>query len=202
MKRLIVLLCILFLFPLSLNAANVYTSKDTAKNVVKSLKTEPDNWFHDAYKLYYFKDKERSKIVPKNQWDTQADCVIWIANGAFAIKIEHPKRVIFDEKTQNIIWDIYEKWANGHFSTTFGHLDETFGHVNEPKMMKEDEMAKETNSNKSFIPLTTEMKKKSEANDFYSSIPKWFLKVAAIFSAITILALIGSVFMKRRKVEA
>lgn len=104
---------------------DAYTPSETATEVITSLQTEPDHWFNDQYRMYYFKDKAVKASTPKSSWEQVADCTIWIANGAFGIEIQSPMRVKFHEKTREKIWKIYQKWTGGHFSTNvFSHLKE------------------------------------------------------------------------------
>jgi len=104
---------------------DAYTPSETARQVISSLKTEPNHWFNDQYRMYYFKDRTVKAKTPKSSWEQVADCTIWIANGAFGIEIQSPMRVKFNIQTRETIWKIYQNWANGHFTNNvFSHLEE------------------------------------------------------------------------------
>ena len=91
-----------------------YTNEETTKAVINSLETEPEQWRHDAYRIYYFKGDNIKKATEENKsyWDTYSDCHIWIANGPGSIEIKKPSRVEFTEKQQIKIWKMYQRWAN------------------------------------------------------------------------------------------
>jgi len=121
MKWIIILA--LILIPITASATTTYTSTDVAQAVIKSLKEQPDHWFRDAWRIYYFKDKERGLATPENQWEYEADCVIWIANGPFGIEIKNPQRVKIErEEDRQFIWETYQKWATGFFMETVFHM--------------------------------------------------------------------------------
>ena len=104
---------------------DAYTPSETATQVITSLQTEPDHWFHDQYRLYYFRDRTVKAKTPKSSWEQVADCTIWIANGDFGIEIQSPKRVKFHIKTREKIWKIYQDWTGQHFTNNvFSHLEE------------------------------------------------------------------------------
>jgi len=179
MKKTIIVLLIIAFIPLTLNA---YTSADTSKGIIKSLQTNPDNWFHDAYKLYYFKDLSVPAHIDKYQWDTRADCVIWVANGSPSVKVEHPTRVIFTKEQKDQIWDIYQKWANGHFAELFEIDNPT------PVIIDTSE----------FVSLVTDEKGR-KPRSLLPEFGKNFLWAAGSITVLGMIGLIISLFLKRRK---
>jgi len=118
-----IVFAVLILIPITASATTTYTSTDVAQAVIKSIKEEPDHWFRDAFKIYYFKDKEKGLATSENQWEYEADCVIWIANGPFGIEIKNPQRVKIErDEDRQFIWDTYQKWATGFFMETVFHM--------------------------------------------------------------------------------
>lgn len=128
MKWLIV--AFLIIIPLSIDA---YTVDDIVQAVIQSLKEEPDHWFHDEYRLYYFKDKEKGLNTDPSNHDSEADCVIWVANEAYGINITSPKKVVIEnKKDKQFIWDTYQKWAVGHFA------EKVFNMKKPPEQLKDE----------------------------------------------------------------
>lgn len=193
MKKIIIIFLFIFLGPCALNA---YTAFDTAKSVIKSLKTQPENWRHDQHRLYYFKDVRKFETIAPSRWDDESDCVIWIANGDYAIEIQSPQRVKFQNETQIVIWDIYQKWANGYFAEVFDDLETS------PEVMAEpSEEIKE----EKFIDLVTDnIKVEKRPNDFFSNISKStriFLTVIAITSVVGVFSFIIFNLYRTRKTK-
>jgi len=102
-----------------------YSSQTVADKIIQSLKTEPNNWTYDAYKLYYFKNVDKAEKIPARLRAIEADLVIWIANGSYGIQVEKPVRVIFTKDQKQEIWKIYQMWASKFASTKiFNQLPE------------------------------------------------------------------------------
>jgi hypothetical protein len=112
MKHFIIALIILII-PSTVLATS---SDQIAKKVINSLKTESHKWRSDAHRLYFFKHPDQFEIVSPYDWDDEADCVIWIANEAYGVKIESPQKVIFGDSYKREIWKIYQMWATDHFA--------------------------------------------------------------------------------------
>jgi hypothetical protein len=198
-KKLIIILFIVFIFPLSINS---YTATDTADSIVKSLKTEPHKWVYDQYKLYYFKDPKVIKSTVQHQWDDVADCVIWIANQEYGIEVKAPAKVVLPKESRAFIWETYQKWANGHFAKVFENPFESEIVEEHTEKIKSNEP--ESNESE-FVSLTTDkIKVEKKPNDFFSLIPKW---VRTLMIGIVIVTAIGSLsfglfnFFRNRKIK-
>jgi hypothetical protein len=98
--------------------ASSYTSEETINAIIDSLKTEPDHWKHDAFKLYYFKGDNIKNATGINKWkfDSMSDCILWIANGPRSIEVQKPSKIPFNKEQQNKVWKIYQEWANENVS--------------------------------------------------------------------------------------
>jgi hypothetical protein len=186
MKRLIITLLIITFMPVTLNA---YTSEDTARSVVNSLKTEPEKWRHDQHRLYYFKDATKFETTAQNSWNNKADCVIWIANEAYGIEIQSPKKVQLPKKVREFIWDTYQLWANDHFAKVFEE-------IKAPEVVKKLEPIK--SDEPEFTSLLTKSKVEREPDDFFSQIPNGVIGVVIAFFIVWILLGI-SIIIKRKK---
>jgi len=176
---------------------DAYTAIDTSNSIVKSLKTEPEKWVHDQYKLYYFKDPKVLKSTVKHRWDNVADCVIWIANEEYGIEVRAPAKVVLPKEAKAFIWKTYQKWANGYFAKVFENPFESEIVEEATEKIKSDESE--------FISLTTdEIKAEKEPNDFFSLIPKW---VQTLMIGIVIVTMLGSLsfglfnFFRNRKMK-
>lgn len=189
MKKAIITLIIIAFLPITLNA---YTAENTAKSIIKSLKTEPENWRHDQYKLYYFKNPEMFELTKQSRWQNKADCVVWIANGDYGVEIQAPKRVKLPRKVQKFIWDTYQLWANEYFAKVFEDVKEIEA-VKKPEPVKSAELE--------FTSLLSESKVEREPDDFFSQMPNWTKGVTiAFFIILTLWILLGiSRILKRKK---
>ena len=195
------MLLVLFVLPLSVNA---YTPTDTANAIVKSLKTEPEHWIHDQFKLYYFKDLNVLEEVGESSSyrEAKADCIIWIANGAYGVEVQSPKKVKLKTKTKEFIWKIYQKWANEYFNEeVFAHLQEPSKIAKEPSPVLEEPSVKIKEEDE-FTQLTptSDIRRDKTSDDFFSSIPDWIKTVAKAFSIAAIFTiLVSSIFHIMKK---
>lgn len=165
------------MFPLS---ANAYTSIDTANSIVKSLKTEPKNWRHDQFRLYYFKDARKFETISSARWNDEADCIIWIANEAYGVEISSPKKVVLPKEVREFIWNIYQKWANNYFAKVF---------EDDIKIKETSEKTKSVEPE--FVSLTEDkIKVEKRGSDFFSNIPEWGINFAIVFAIIYMLILV------------
>lgn len=161
---------------------DAYTAIDTANSIVKSLKTEPDKWVHDEYRLYYFKDPKVLESTVKHRWDDVADCIIWIANEEYGIQVKAPAKVVLPKKAKAFIWKTYQRWANGYYA-------EVFENTIEPETLEEAPEKIESIESE-FVQLTTdEIKVEKKPNDFFSLIPKW---VRTLMIWIVVVTMMGS----------
>jgi len=193
MKRTIIILLIIALIPITLNA---YTSEDTANSVVNSLKTEPEKWRHDAYKLYYFKDPAKFDEISESIWDSNANCVIWIANGPSGIEIQAPQRVkILDKEVRQFIWDTYQMWTNEHFAKVFDNVQkEVFEHPDDKKNPVISTLEEPESDESEFINLTPDEKGRPP-----KGLPVWFLVSGGCITVLGVIGMVIPIFLKRRK---